>query len=162
MKVKLVFQEEEKSLKLGDISYLLYNLELLHDLSLLVSLKEYKDYKISARFWYRDGRPLREEHKVRAIRIVKESPFVIEITLGGTAAIHALIIAAREIDTWWIEREKLKEEKKKVEAEKKQAELELQEKLKEREGEGTYRNILDRLEGLPLDLEELKVKKDED
>ncbi len=169
MRVELAFREEEKRPKLGDISYLLYNLELLHDLSLIVSLKEYKDYKIPPSFWYRGGRPLKDEHKERTIRIVKESPLVLEVIIGAPAAALILLKAAREIDTWMIEREKLKEEKKKAEAEREKTEIEresakidLEGKLEESGATGTYDKIRKRLEDLPIELEDIEVRERED
>jgi hypothetical protein len=72
---------------LGDVSSFLYDLELLHDLYAIVLSDHYYQFGFSRFFWYRKGRKIRPEDKIREVRISNESPLqlVVEIVVGGIA-----------------------------------------------------------------------------
>jgi len=85
VRLRLFFHEEEKPFLL-DVSSLFYDFELLYDLSLMLCVEEYDSYRFSRAFWYRRGRPIKAEHKLRVAKIVKESPLTIELGIAGFVA----------------------------------------------------------------------------
>ncbi|MDK2782044.1 MAG: hypothetical protein PWR13_1072 [Archaeoglobi archaeon] len=156
IKIKLTFRDEKKPY-LIDISSLLYDLELLHDFSLLIYMDEYREYKFTQYFWYRKGRPLKSKHKIRAIRIIKESPLTIELIFGGIAAFWGLVQAIERIMNWRLNRQKLKLEVEKLERELKMVNIELERRLYERQAWETFNSLLRRLESNPIKLEDIEV-----
>ena len=93
VRIRLSLEFELKTRpKLIDVSALLYDLELLHDFTILVSSEEdYQTYKFSRYFWYRAGRPIREEQKLRSLRISKQSPLTLELLVGANLVTTAFI-----------------------------------------------------------------------
>lgn len=160
-RIRLTFKDERKPF-LIDISSLLYDFELLHDFSLLIYMDEYREYKFTQYFWYRKGRPLKSEHKIRAIRIIKKSPLTIELIFGGMAAFWLLIQAIEKISNWRLNRQKLKLEVERLKYEGEKAKVELVRKLEERKAWGTFHSLLRRLESNPIKLEDIEIMKDED
>jgi len=160
-RIRLTFRDERKPF-LIDISSLLYDFELLHDFSLLIYMDEYREYKFAKYFWYREGRPLKSEHKIRAIRIIKESPLTIELIFGGMAAFWILIQAIEEISNWKLNRQKLKLEVENLKYEGEKVKVELARKIEERKAWETFYSLLRRLESNPIKLEEIEIIKDED
>lgn len=155
VRIRLVFKEERKPYLL-DISSLLYDFELLHDYSLLIYAQQYKEYQFTQYFWYRNGRPLRSEHKIRALKITKESPLTIELVLSGivvlSGAFWIIVQAIEKISNWKLNREKLKLEIEKLKREtnidyyeKEKTKIELEPRLHEREGRATFYSLLRRL-----------------
>jgi len=170
VKMKLVFDDEKKPFFL-DVTTLFYDLELLHDLFLLLYVEDYHDYKFSRRFFYRRGRPLKSNHRLRTFRIIKESPLTIELIVSivvvSSGAFWALIQAIEKIVNYKINREKLKLEIEKLRRENNlisyreeitKMEKELQEKeLQERECFKILNSLLKRLESNPIKLKDIDL-----
>lgn len=168
VRLKLVFSEGDKKPYLLDITSLLYDFELLHDLSLILWVDDYSDYKFSIFFMYRNGRPIKAHHRIRAVRIIKESPLIIEIEVAEiaalTGALVSLLFIIEKIQNWRLNREKLRHEveKIKLEAEKLRLEIEklnieLEQKLRERHASDILNSLLRRLGSNPIKLEDIEV-----
>ena len=157
IKLRLVFSEKEKPYLL-DISSLLYDFELLHDFSLILSAEEYYDYKFSRYFWYRKGRPIKAHHKIRAARIIKESPLTIELVLAGVGALWLLLQAMEKIHNWRLNREKRRWEVEKLRIETKIKEMELEQKVQERQASGILYPLIDRFERNPISLVDMDIE----
>lgn len=112
-KLELKFREEKQSLML-DITSLFYDLELLHDLSVLVSEEEYKDFHFSQNFWHMNGRPIKDYHRLKVARIIKNSPLILEVVIPSLGAIWVLLQIIEKIRNWDLNREKLELEVKKL------------------------------------------------
>jgi len=178
LQIRLVFSEEQKPFLL-DITSLLYDFELLHDLCVLTCVDEYKEFNFSQYFWYRGGRPLKEKDRLRTIRIIKESPLVMELLMGATAFL-ALVQAIEKINNWKLNRKKLElevetkqieKEMKKIEKEKLEREssityykeqrekVELGRAVEERKALDIFHGLLRRLETNPIKLLEIDMVK---
>lgn len=171
VKVKLEF-EDERSPYLLDISSLLYDFELLHDFAFILFAEEYSDYWFSQYFWYRRGRPLRDKHRLRALKIVKESPLTIELGLSilaiSSGAIWILLQAIEKIANFKLNREKLKAEIEKLHLETKvlrydeqRAKFEIERRLYERNAIAVLNTLLKRLETNPIKLKDIDLSGDE-
>jgi hypothetical protein len=141
-----------------DISSLFYDLELLHDLSLILCVDDYSDYEFPRLFWYRTGRPIKEDQKIQVARIVKGSPLTIELVLAGvtifSGAFWVLVQAMEKIRNWNIYRKQLKLQVERLKLGNEIKRLELEQKLKERqEASRVLDALIKRLESLPLNLE---------
>ncbi len=64
----------DKTNYLLDTTSLLYDLELLYDLSVIITEPIYSDYRFSRFFWYRNARRIKPPHRLRTLRIIKDSP----------------------------------------------------------------------------------------
>ena len=159
-RLKLVFSEEERPFLL-DISSILYDFELLHDFSLILSAEEYSNYSFSRYFWYRNGRPIKVDHRVRAARIVKESPLTVELIIAGTTvatgALWVLLQATEKIQNWRLNREKLKLEVEKLRLDRQKLQLEIDQKAREREASHILNSLVARLEGIPIKLADIEI-----
>lgn len=159
-KLRLIFAEEERPFLL-DISSLLYDFELLHDLSLMLCAEEYIDYKFSRRFWYRNGRPIRRDHRLRAAKIVKESPLTIELILAGitvgSGALWVLLQAIEKIQNWGLNRERLRLQVEKLRMENEKLRLELEPKVHQREAQYILDSLTTRLDSIPMKLTDLVI-----
>jgi len=102
----LQFSNDEKPYLL-DITSLLYDLELAHDFGVLATESEYRDYEFNRFFWYRHGRRIRPVHRVRAARIVKQSPLLIEVVIPSLGALWVLLQIIEKVSNWKLSREKL-------------------------------------------------------
>jgi hypothetical protein len=163
IEVKFVFSDEVKPFLL-DISSLLYDLELLYDIAVIISLDEYADYKFTRFFWYRNGRTIKDEYRIRTIRIIKDSPLTIELIFGAIEAFWLLIQAIEKIDNWRLNRQKLKLEVGKMRKENQIATinvmkgiLELEKLLKERQALDTFNSLKKRLESNPIKLQDIEI-----
>ena len=167
IRVKLVFREE-KSPYLLDISSLLYDFELLHDFSLILFAEDYYGYRFTRYFWRRKGRPLKREHKIRAYRIIKESPLTVELILSSIAVLSGafwiLVQAIEKISNWRLNREKLELEIENLKRElnlsyyeEERARVKLEQALYERKAEQILLALLRRLESNPIKLEDMDV-----
>ena len=160
-KLRLVFEEYEKTPLLSDFSYLLYNLELLYDLSLILYAEEYATYKFSPFFWFRKGRPIKSYHKLRVARIVKESPLTIELIFDCISAIlGAIYLMLQIIEKIWnlkLKREKLKLEEEILRIEKEKRRLELEEMIRERKAEDFFKILATRLKRLPFKIKSVEI-----
>ncbi len=166
-RIRLVFKEEIKPYLL-DISSLLYDFELLHDFSLLICAEQYEKYKFTRFFWYRNGRPLKSEHKIRTYRILKQSPLTVELTLSYvviiSGAFWAMIQTIDKISNWQLNRERLKLEIEKLKEqsdiayyEEEKAKVELDRAIYEREASKMFITLLRRIENNPITLEDIEV-----
>lgn len=165
--LRLTFKDEKKPYLL-DISSLFYDFELLHNLCLMIYLEDYRDYKFTQYFWYRKGRLLKSEHKIRAFKIVKESPLTVELIIGGIVALSgafwAIVQAIEKISNWKLNREKLKLEIEKLRREtnrpyyeEERARIELEHRLHEREALPTLLSLVRRLESNPINLKDIEI-----
>lgn len=102
----LQFSDEEKPFLL-DITSLLYDLELAHDFGVLATEPEYRGYEFNRFFWYRNGRRIKPIHRVRAARIVKQSPLLIEVIIPSLGALWVLLQIIEKVSNWKLSREKL-------------------------------------------------------
>lgn len=163
IRLKLVFSEGKRPYLL-DISSLLYDFELLHDFSLILCADDYLKYKFSPLFWYRNRRPIKESHKVRAIKIVKESPLIVVIDVAEilllTGALWALIQAMEKIRNWRLNREKLRLEVEKLRLETEKMTIELEQKVQEREASKILNPLIRRFESNPIKLVDLELHSD--
>ena len=160
-KLKLTFTEEKAPLLL-DISSLLYDFELLHDLTLLLYADDYSGYHFSNFFWYRNGRRIKPEHRVRATKIVKESPLVIVVDVADVLAISgalwALIQAIDKIQKWRLDKKKLTLELKNLDLQNRKLELELEDTLEKRKAAQILSALVKRLGDNPIILEDLEIQ----
>lgn len=160
IKMTLVFSETEVSF-LRDISSLLYDLELIHDLMILAFVEDYCGYRFTNVFYFRKGRPVKPSHRIRVGKIIKESPLTIELAVASIAAFWVLIQAFEKMVNLPLNREKLRLEVKNLglEVEKRifeveSRELELIERRLGFEGMRIFISLLKRLENNPLKLED--------
>jgi len=171
IKMKLVFSEVKESYLL-DISSLLYDFELLHDYSLLIRAQEYTEYKFSQRFWYRNGRPLKRYHRLRAVKIIKESPLTVELILAGVAvssgALWTIFQIAYRVVNWKLNREKLEREVEKLRREigkapleEEKTRLDLDEVIRRSRASGVENSLVRRFEDNPIRLEDIELSTEE-
>lgn len=174
--LKMRFLEESYP-DLLDISSLLYDLELSHDYGVLLSEKKYWNYEFSRFFWYRNGRPIDPHYRVKAARIVKESPLELTLVIASVGALWIVLQIIEKVVNWPLSRKKLKLEVEKLELEtaEKRADLHrtialAQEQRESREGAATVEERLvqrlaeSRLVLLEIDVEQLReeTKNDKD
>ena len=182
--LRLEFEVEEPSLKEGaniyrggifilDFTSLLYDFELLHDLAVISSLPDYSEYKLSRFFWYRWGRDIKPNHKLKLKEISYSSPLILEILVGVSIAIPllwVLVQAAEKISNWRLNRRKLRLEVEKLESEARQTgykeyllRVQVEKAIQRKELEESTRNsIVKRLGKNPLKLTQLSVETEED
>lgn len=171
IKMRLEFEDEKKPYLL-DVSTLLYDFELLHDFSLLLYAEEYRDYHFSQYFWRRQGRPLKDEHRLRASKIIKESPLTVELWVGiagvSTAAFWTIVLSIEKISNWELNRKKLQLEVKKLEHEtntqfynEQKAKVEMDNKLKGKECLNIFNSLLKRLENNSIKLKDIGLSSEE-
>jgi len=167
LKIRLTFTDERKPYLL-DISSLFYDFELLHDFLLIIYAKEYNYYKFNQYFWYRKGRPIDIEHRIKTAKILKESPLTIELILsiivGTSGAFWALIQAIEKISNWILNKKKLRLEIEKLEKEKRikfyeeeKARIEFEQKLLERDAWSIFNSLIRRIEANTLKLEDIEI-----
>ena len=169
-RLRLVFREERKPYLLN-ISSLLYDFELLHDYSLLMCAKEYDNYKFSSFFWFRRGRQLKPGHKLRAARIVKESPLTVELILAGvvasSGALWTIVQIASKVANWRLNKERLKLEIEKLRKEiheapeKEKSSLDLEEIVGKRRAFGIQSRLIRRFEDNPIKLDYVELSTEE-
>jgi hypothetical protein len=111
---------EEKLPYLLDITNLLFDIELAHDFSALLLEDAYGSYEFTRFFWYRKGKRINDRHRIRAMRIVKESPLLLEIVIPSLGALWGLIQIIEKVSNWELSRKKLELEVDKLNREKEQ------------------------------------------
>src|SRR5262245_20950649 len=109
----LEFSEPE-NLFLLDVTSLLYDIELAYDFCVLLTADEYKKYEFTQFFWFRNGRPLKREDRLRILRIVKQSPLLLEVIIPSLGALWILLQIFEKVRNWNIAREKLELEVEKL------------------------------------------------
>ncbi len=160
--LQLYFGESQTSLLLS-LSSLLYDIELAHDLSVLLTYPEYRERPISARFFfYRDGRRLSRAHRVRLSRISQQSPLFLELVVGGAAALWALLQIVDKVSNWKLNRQKLHLEIDNLNLEKairqRQLREEYEEKLEQRHARGIEQRLVERLNSSEFRLVDIAVQ----
>jgi hypothetical protein len=107
--LSLQFSDEEFPL-LQDVSTLLYDLTLTHDFGALLTSYERPYYSFGTTFWYRNGRPVPRAEKIRAARVVKESPLLLEVVIPSLGALWILLQILEKVADRPLVREKLERE----------------------------------------------------
>lgn len=118
---------EPTDVPLLDLTSFLYDFNLLYELGRLATDPAYLDVPLDlSRIWYRDGRPLLEEDRLRVARLRKESPLelltIITATGGAAGAIWVVVQAIEKIANLRLNREKLQLEVEKLRREKEREE----------------------------------------
>lgn len=147
--IKLTYEAVTKP-KLGDLSALLYDYELLHDYLVLSTMEGYSLYPFPRYFWYRSGRPLAIEERMQIRAIHYGSPLIwIPVITSWVAVriVQPLVQISGEIADWSPNRRKAK-------AEAVKAELEVIEKLSDIE----YKQMRNRQQELLLEQEEYSTE----
>src|SRR5438132_56717 len=104
-KIRMSFATESNPLLL-DVNTLMYDLELLYDLQVLLYEKDYANYSFSTAFFYRNGRPLKLEHRLRTVRISKDSPLELVLTYGAKIVVMwAFLQALMKIESFRLNRQ---------------------------------------------------------
>jgi hypothetical protein len=167
IRMKLVF-EDTKRPHLLDITSLLYDFELSHDFSLLLTAEEYSDYRFSRYFWFRKGRRLRSNHMLRAVRIEKLSPLTIELLIASVAvtsgAIWTLAQLIEKVANWRLNRRKLRLEIQKLERDEeryREYSNKLKAKAEERGAAWILGSLIGRFEENPLNLVDIEIVPEE-
>jgi hypothetical protein len=161
---------EERNPFLLDITSLLYDIELAYDFCVLLTENEYRRYNFSGFFWFRNGRPLRNEHRLRIARIVKQSPLILEVVIPSLAALWALLQIIEKVRNWNLSHEKLQLEVEKLRREREidregTRELyakQLSQLAEKRDATTIEERLTKRLSENPLKLIRLEVKRTDD
>ena len=155
--LQLRFVEDKYPLLL-DVCSLMYDLVLAHDFGVILTEKEYSDYKFSQYFCYRQGRPIKPYHRIRTSRIIKESPLALEVILGSIGGIWVLLQIIAKVQNWPLNRQKLKLEVEKLQEEKQLRYENLELLAESREAVRNELNLIKRLNESPLMLEDIEIK----
>jgi hypothetical protein len=175
--VKITFNFKEKGEYIIDgndkvtietLSSFLYDLNLLNDLLVLSTIQDYESYNFSHFFYYRKGRPLKNEHKLYLQSINHNSPLGLEVIIplaASVAGIPWLILqSVQKIQNWNLDRRKLKADTEKAELDAKEKrlkvqneELDLEERLIRRDALNTWNNILKRLSEKPFIADNIEI-----
>jgi len=147
-----------------EVSSFLFDLELVHDLGVLVANRHYVAYRFTPSFWEQRGRPVADTDRVKARRIVLGSPLVLELIFGGAAAVWALVQVAEKVSNWRLNRQKLRLEIGKLEAEAQKAEFEgglsresFEGALHEKNATGILQQLAERLEGSYINVVDVTI-----
>jgi hypothetical protein len=163
----LEFSEDETPFLL-DITNLLYDIELAYDFCVLLTEEQYREYKFGQSFWYRKGRPLRNEHRLRIRRLTKQSPLLIEVIIPSSlTSVWALLQIIEKVRNWNLSHEKLRLEVEKLrrEHEKDREETrdlyakQISQLAEERNATVIEERLAKRLSDSPLKLIRLEVKR---
>ncbi len=102
--------DEARYPQLMTITSTMYDLELAHDLSVILAYPEYQDRKFDPYFWYRNGRRINENHRLRAGTIIRESPLLLELIVTAVGAAWVLVQILDRVSNWHLNREKVRVE----------------------------------------------------
>jgi hypothetical protein len=163
--VRFEFSEPERPLLLS-LSSLLYDIELVHDLSVIVMYDEYDSRKLATPFfYYRKGRGIESAHMVRTASITKQSPLALEIVVAAVGAVWALVQIIEKVGNWSKNREKLQLEIQKLRSETALKRFELDEKFEERlqrrNAEKIQNQLVERLGASEFMLRDLSIRLDD-
>lgn len=162
--MRLNFKEDHNPYLL-DISSLLYDLELAHDLCVSVLEDDYSNFVFGQYFFYRNGRPLKKSHRIRTARIVHNSPLLLEVIVPSMAAVLGFIQIVEKVQNWSLNREKLELEVSKLQREEQRDREQISDfhveslnrELESRNAKGAANNIINRLEKSSIKLTDLEV-----
>jgi hypothetical protein len=105
-------------------------------------------------------------HKIRAVKIIKESPLIVVVEINEilalTGALWTMLLLIEKIRNWRLNREKLMYEVKKLKLETEKLSMELEQKLLERNAANILNSLLHRLESNPIKLEDIEAYVEED
>ena len=148
------------------VSSLFYDLELAHDLGVLVTYMAYDSYKFGQDFWTRNGRPLEVAQRLRTFEIVKQSPLVLELVITAAGGVWALTQIIDKVVNWKLNRNKLELEVAKLRKENALKDMEildrrltLEEAIQKRNAERIYEVLITRLSESDLRLVDLDLRK---
>ena len=151
----LEFEEREET-RLFSVASTLYDFTLLYDIVTLISLPQYRKYRFSQRFWFRQGRPLKTEHQLYISRLRNESPLLLEVLFPAVVLISGvawyLVQSIERIANWPLNRELLKQQVRQARLTADAAEIDLERKLQERDAVELHRRVVTRIveNGLPV------------
>lgn len=147
------------------VSTLFYDLELAHDLAVLLSYPEYEQYRFGPRFWMRTGRGLEPIHRLRTFGIIKQSPLVLELVIGAAGAIWGLVQIIDKVRNWDLNRKKLELEVARLiqdhalkEAEILEVQRLLERSIRERRALDIYPRLVERLSASEIRLRDLDLR----
>jgi len=162
----LRFSEEDNPFLL-DIASLLYDIELSHDFGVLLAEPDYKSFEFSRFFWFRQGRPVKPQHRARAARIVKQSPLLLEVVIPSLGALWVLLQIFERVSNWSLSREKLELEVEKLHRERDESRERIRQQyadqldrlVRDREADPIEHSLTRRLSESPIRLVDLSVRK---
>jgi hypothetical protein len=162
----LRFSEEAKPFLL-DVASLLYDIELSHDFGVLLVEPDYKSFEFSRFFWFRQGRPIKPQHRARAARIVKQSPLLLEVVIPSLGALWVLLQIIEKISNWPLSKEKLELEVEKLRRERDEARERIRQQyadqlhrlVHDRKADPIEHSLTKRLSESPIRLVDLEVRK---
>lgn len=162
----LQFDHANKFPEIQDVTALLYDIELVHDFALLVSEEEYSSFRFTRHFLYRNGRPIRQCHKARIMRISLGSPIILEIIIPSIATIMGILKILELLSNRKLKREKLELEVEKLREEneerRKQSrirDLQIENIAEQRKAVAELRILIKRLDVSAFSLTVAQVKK---
>lgn len=166
--VRFEFEEDQYPFLLS-VSSLLYDFELAHDLSVLLSYPQYSRYEFSQFFWYRNGRPLSPFHRLRTFSITKNSPLTLEVVVAAVGGIWLLVQIFEKVANWPLNREKTKLEIEKLRKENALKDVEIIEKqgqlqshLEQRRATHVLDQLIKRLGSSPIKLASITFRRPDD
>lgn len=164
--VQLVFAGPSRP-SLSAVTSLLYDLELAHSLSTLLSQEKDETQRlVMPYFFYRSGHQLAEKREALVSRLTKASPLTIELVVAGIGGIWVLIQIIEKIATWEQVRQRLTLENRKLKYEAEIKRLELQEKydarIKQRQAEQIQQELVTRLNRSDFRLTDLAYRRQSD
>lgn len=155
--------EEARFPFLLSLSSLLYDIELLHDVSVILSYPEYEGTRmVTPYFFFRNGRPIRPDHMVRAAKVVKQSPLTVEVAIAAIGGLWVLVQIIDKVSNWSLNRQKLRLEIEKLQYETALKQLEFGDSLRDRverfEAERVQQQLVSRLEASEFRLTDMSVR----
>jgi hypothetical protein len=155
---------------LFQITNFLYDVNLIYELARLATDPRYEDFRFSRYAYFRDGRPLRDEDRLRVFKLTQESPLdliLVGAAAGGTVigGIWGLVQILEKVSTFRLNRQKLQEELIKLRRENEAAnrpshimdEEEAMARIRTREAIPLVEGVGRRLSGSQVIIEELEV-----
>jgi hypothetical protein len=166
--IRLTFSNS-RDLYLQDVSALLYDLGLLHDLALIVLDSRYRDYTFTRYFWSRRGRPIRRDQQIAVAAIRHGSPLTIDAVVSmavlSSGAIWVLVQAFERIANWKLNRKRLELEISNLQIDndirvlqERQSQAALERTMSERDAWVTMNRLMKRLEANPLNLNDMEIR----
>jgi hypothetical protein len=113
--VRLIVRASESATPtLLDVSGFLYDFNLGYELSRLATDERYDNFRFSNFALFRNGRPLRDEDRLRVSKLSHQSPIELQtVVIGVPAAVGAfwgIVQIVEKISNWRLNREKLEQD----------------------------------------------------
>ena len=147
------------------VSSLFTDLELAHDLGVLLTYADYEGYRFGQRFWMRNGRPLDPIHRLRTLTVVKQSPLGLELIIAAAGGLWVLVQIIDKVANWKLNRQKVELEVAKLRQEVGLKDMEILEKrlsleqmLQKRKAEQMYKRLITRFNESELVLQDLRIR----